>query len=258
MALRPNVARLRDLLLKSKLVDEFQMRAAMGRLEQWGGRLTGIIVDLGFVDDEAMVQALSQAMRIPVMHLGMVVKDQALLSKVDPVWCQEHGVFPVSLQNRVVTLAMSDPTEVDAVDYVQQRVGARVQVVVAPEGEIRAAIAKHYYGQSVPATRRPPTSAKDAHIESTRGEVFELDTSSPPKPGEGPTAAPNASDGWLGRAPSANTLLDDFLDDAPAEKADGLSAEELKRLESAVANQAKTGAILQALNTLLREKGYLS
>jgi hypothetical protein len=46
MALRPNVAKLKDVLLKSGLVDEFQMRSAMGRLEQWGGRLTGVIVEI--------------------------------------------------------------------------------------------------------------------------------------------------------------------------------------------------------------------
>lgn len=253
MALRPNVARLRDMLLKSKSVDEFQMKAAMGRLEQWGGRLTGIIVDMGFMDDEAMVKTLSESMRLPVAHLGMVVKDSQLLNKLDAAYCQEHGVFPVSMQNRVVTLAMSDPTEVDAIDYVQSKMGARVQVVVAAESEIRAAIAKHYRGQDVPATNRHTGAnrAREAHIEATKGQVFELDTSAPPKPVDAPTPAPAFSR----KSPSANTMLDDFLEDGASSY--DLSPEELKRLETARDNQLKAGAILRALQSLLTEKGYL-
>lgn len=254
MALRPNVARLRDMLLKAKVVDEFQMRAAMGRLEQWGGRLTGIIVDMGFVDDETMVKALSEVMHIPIAHLGMVVKDAQLLARLDAAYCQEHGIFPVGVQNRVVTLAMSDPTEVDAIDYVQSKVGARVQVVVAPESEIRAAIAKHYRGQDVPATGRNAAMnrAREAHIEATKGQVFELDMTAPPKPGDAPAAPPPT---FSRKAPSANTMLDDFLDEGP--RRDELSAEELKRLQTARENQAKAGAILRALQSLLTEKGYL-
>lgn len=254
MALRPNVAKLRDLLLKVQVVDEFQMRAAMGRLEQWGGRLTGVIVDMGFTDDETMVQALSAALRLPVAHLGMVPKDAALLAKVDAAFCDEHGLFPVSLQNRVATIAVSDPTELDTIDLLQSKLGARVQIVIAPESEIRAAIAKHYRGQSVPATRKTNNRAREAHIEATKGEVFELDTREPPKPGE---AAASKGEAWLKKAPSANTMLDDFLD-GEEESADGLNPDELKRLETARENQLKANAILRALQALLTEKGYLT
>ena len=255
MALRPNVAKLRDLLLKSKLVDEFQIRAAMGRLEQWGGRLTGLVVEMGFVDDETLTQTLSKALGLPTAHLGMVQKDTALLAKLSESFCEEHGVFPLSLQNRVLTLAMSDPTELDTVDLVASKLSARVQVVIAPEAEIKAAIAKHYRNESSSGARRKVMNReREAHIEATRGEVFELDTTAPPKPGENGAAA-SPSRAWMNKAPSANTMLDEFLDEEP--KMDGFTAEEVKRIEAAVVNQRKTTAILTALRELLAEKGYL-
>ncbi|PZR14977.1 MAG: general secretion pathway protein GspE [Archangium gephyra] len=255
MALRPNVAKLRDLLLKAKVVDEFQMRAAMGRLEQWGGRLTGVIVDMGFTDDETMVQTLSQALRLPVAHLGMVPKDSALLAKVDPAFCDEHAIFPVSLKDRVATIAVSDPTELDTIDRLQSKLGARVQMVIAPESEIRAAIARHYRNEVVPAARKNNNRARDAHIEATKGQLFELDDRAPPKPGEA-SADAGPSEAWMKKAPSANTMLDDFLEDEGPTN-EGLNAEELKRLEAARENQLKANAILRALQTLLTEKGYL-
>lgn len=254
MALRPNVAKLKDVLLKSGLVDEFQMRSAMGRLEQWGGRLTGVIVEMGFCDDETMVQTLSKALKVPVAHLGMVPRDGALLAKVDPEFCEEHGIFPVSLQNRTAVIAMSDPTELDTLDTLSSRLGARVQMVIASEREIIAAIAKHYRGQTVPATSRNTNRARDAHIAATSGQVFELDMSPPPKPGEEPGAG-SPSLAWMNKAPSANTMLDEFLDEGD-DKTDGFSAEEVKRVEAAVETQRKTTAILTALKALLAEKGF--
>lgn len=253
MALRSNVAKLRDLFLKAKVVDEFQMRAAMGRMEQWGGRLSGVLVEMGFADDETVANALAAALKLPILHLGMIQKDRALLAKLDAAFCDEHGIFPVSLKDRTATIAMSDPTELDTVDLIASRVSARVQVVISPETEIKAAIAKHYRGQVVSATRKVDNRARDAHIEATKGQVFELDERAPPKPGE--AEPPPRS--WLNKPPSANTMLDEFLDEDAEVKTDGFTPEELKRLEAAVVNQKKTTAILVALRALLTEKGYL-
>lgn len=256
MALRSNVGKLKDLLLKARIIDEFQARAAMGRLEQWGGRLTGIIVEMGFCDDEKMMNALSKALGLPTIHLGMVPKDGALLSKIDAEFCSEHGIFPVSLQGRTAVIAMSDPTELDTIDALAARLNARVQVSVASENEIRAAIAKHYHGKVVPATRGDKNRARDAHISATSGEVFELDTTSPPRASDAPQVSQQQA--WMNKPPSANTMLDEFLDegDSPP-KSQGFTAEEIARIEAAQVNQGKAAAILKALQALLTEKGYL-
>ena len=127
-----------------------------------------------------------------------------------------------------------------------------MQIAVASENEIRAAIAKHYRGQTVPATRRQDNRARDAHIAATSGEVFELDMTR--APGEGQVAASQA---WMNRPPSANTMLDEFLEEEPAAGSDGFTPEELARIDAAVENQAKAAAILRALQALLTEKGYL-
>lgn len=255
MALRTNVGKLKDLLLKARIIDEFQARAAMGRLEQWGGRLTGIIVDMGFVDDETLMNALSKALNLPTIHLGMVQRDGALLAKLDAEFCTEHGLFPVSLQNRVATIAVSDPTELDTIDALASKLNARVQMAVASENEIRAAIQKHYHGKVTPATR-DKNRARDAHISATSGEVFELDTSTPNKPSDSPRVSQQQQ--WMNKPPSANTMLDEFLDegDSPP-KSQGFTAEEVARIEAAQVNQAKAAAILKALQALLTEKGYL-
>ena len=257
MALRTNVGKLKDLLIKARVIDEFQARAAMGRLEQWGGRLTGVIVDMGFCDDEKMMNTLSKALGLPTIHLGMVQKDGALMAKIDAAFCAEHGIFPVSLQNRVATIAMSDPTELDTIDALQSKLGVRVQIAVASENEIRAAISKHYHGEAVRATGPDKNRQRDAAISATAGEVFELDTTTPDQREEVPRVSQQQQ--WMNKPPSANTMLDEFLDEGGGGdgKTEGFTPEEVTRIEAAQANQGKAASILRALQSLLTEKGYL-
>lgn len=255
MALRSNVARLKELILRAKIIDEFQMKAAMGHLEQWGGRLPGTIVEMGFCDDERMTQFLSQTLKVPRMHLGMVNRDATLLAKVPVEFATEHGVFPVTVQGRTATVAMSDPSELDTVDLLASMIGARVQVMISSEIEVQSAIAKHYRGESVPATRVKNTRARDAHIEATNGQVFELDTRPPPPPDE---QAVQSRGEWLQKSSSANSMLDEIFEDDETSPGtiDGFTPDEVKRIEAARANQRKTTAILLAVRALLGEKGY--
>lgn len=255
MALRSNVGMLKDLLLKAGVVDEFQMRAALGNLQQWGGRLSGVIVEMGFCDDETMTNALSRALKLPIVQLGMVPRDAALLSKLDVAFCDEHCVFPVRMENRTALVAMSDPTELDTIDALTAKIGARVQVAVASEKEIRAAIAKHYRGAAVPATHER-NLARDAHISATGGHIFDFENH-PPASIEQPGELPPPQQ-WMKKPPSANTLLDEVMGASRETQNEGLTADELKRIQIAHDNQLKAGAILKALHALLAEKGYLS
>lgn len=268
MALRPNVTRLKDQLLKAKVVDELQMRSALAHLEQWGGRLPAVLVEMGFCDEEELTTKLGEILRLPTMHLGMVHHDKGALSKVEPEFCDEHGVFPVNLQGRTATVAMADPTAVDTIDLLAAKLNARVQVAVAGESEIRNAINKHYRGLAAAAQPNRARTAFTAEVPvasssapraapppSVVGEdEIELDTSAPPEPGAAP-AGPSRD--WMNRPPSANTMLDEFFDEGAEAKTEGFTPEELKRLEAARDNQLKTAAILRALQSLLTEKGYL-
>jgi hypothetical protein len=270
MALKPNVAKLRELLLKAGVVDELQMRSAIGHLEQWGGRLPTVLVEMGFCDADELTERLAQLLRVPRAKLGTVPHDARALGRFDADFCEEHGVFPVTLDGRNATLAMADPTELDVIDLCAAKLNARVQVFIAAESEIRAAINRHYRKRSnAPAEPNRARKAFTAEVPTAspsapRGEApapgiagegdfeLELDTAAPP----GRASAPAAAQAFLKRAPSANTMLDEFFGDGDA-RTEGFTAEELQRLEAARVNQAKTSAILRALQSLLTEKGYL-
>lgn len=257
MANARSLSRLKDILLKAHLVDELQLRSAMARMDQWGGRLPAVLVELGFVDEEQLVETLGKSLKMPVTHLGTVVKDPAALSRLDVRFCEENAVFPVILKDRVLTLAMADPTELGIIDAVSAKANARVTPVLAAESEIAAAIARHYKGLHVEPKSYSMRKRVTHELPASEGgnlpeSVFQLDTREPPRPN-----APNTPTGFLGKAPSANTMLDEILGDDPTEaENEGFTEEELVRLDACRLNQEKASTIIRALTELLAEKGY--
>src|SRR5688572_8310304 len=159
--------RLSELLLKTGLIDDMQLRSALSRQDQWGGRLTKILPDMGLADEDELTEKLAQALRVPVMHLGTASKDTGALSRIDVRFAEERGVFPVQLKDNGKTLvvAMANPSDLDLIDEIGRRGRARVVVSMASETEIFNAIQRHYRNadpsthQSKRKPKRQPTPA---------------------------------------------------------------------------------------------------
>lgn len=250
------LSRLKDILIKAGLIDELQLRSAVARMDQWGGRLPAVLVDMGFVDEEQLGQAIGAALKMPLTHLGTVVKDPAALSRVDVAFCEQHAVFPVLIKDRVLTLAMADPTELGTIDAVSAKAGVRVVPALAAESEIQAAIARHYRGvvlepRSHSMRKRVTHDVGDSDGGNLPASVFQLDLRAPP-PAQ-PAREPQEQ--HYSRSKSANTMLDEILGDE--EERPDFTPEELVRLDACRLNQQKASRIVDALRVLLREKGIL-
>lgn len=224
-------AKFADVLMKARLIDELQLKSAAAHMERWATSLPRAIAELGFADEDLVVDALAKALRVPATHLGNVLKDNTALRALGVDWCEKNIAFPVSLKDRVLTLAMADPTDLQVVDTAGSMARARVNVVMAAESEIRTAIAKHFRGQDLPQPRKKTSSIRQVAPPpgAQPEEKLEFDLTGPPRPG-------------LSEEPSA-----------PAR----FTAEEVQRLQAVMQNQDKVGHILRTVQELLAAKGWV-
>lgn len=232
--------RVAEILMQAGLIDELQLRSALGHLNQWGGRLGHALVEKQFASEEAVVDALAAALHAERLMLGSLARDAAALSKLDAEFCRDKGVFPVHVRDggKTLLLAMADPTDGEAIQDVTRRTRMRVVPGIAGEGEIRAAIDRLYLGKE-PAPRPPSKVSMNRVPESPR----------PGPPVLQPARAANPAP-----AAAAGDALDELLDAGPA----SFDEEAMARLRSIIDNQQKSGRILRALTELLVEKGQIS
>lgn len=255
MATRTRVG---ELLMRAGVIDELQLRSAMARYDQWGGRLGKIVSELGLADDETIAAALAKATGLPRIRLGTLTRDAAALARLDAAYCAEKGVFPAQLRDggKSLALAMADPTDLTLVDDVAMRARARVIPLVASEIEISHAILRLYKNQepSSPGTSRAReavrTSADDLRL--AREPTFDessLGSAAVPTEPSLSRQRPAPSESQAGRMIDALIL---------GEAGEEWTPEERAQLESLRANQQRSSAIVRALVELLMEKGYLT
>jgi len=136
--------RLGELLLREKRITGAQLQEALGHQRSNGGRLGSSLVKLGFVRDDDISAVLSRQYGVPAITLNQFTLDPAVVRLVPSETATKYHVIPVSRSGTTLTLAMTDPTNVFAMDDIKFMTGLHVEPVVASENAIRDAIDKYY------------------------------------------------------------------------------------------------------------------
>src|SRR5215831_18775330 len=136
--------RLLELLVKEGLVAADQAQKATAEQRRTGDRLATVLTRLQFLKEDDLLDFLSRKYGIPIINLGRVEVDPDILKLVRKEIVQKYLVFPVRKVGNTLTLALSDPTVVLAIDDVQFATGLHVIPVLAAESAIRSAIERSY------------------------------------------------------------------------------------------------------------------
>src|SRR5688500_5515655 len=145
-------ARIGELLLKEKRITNDQLQAALEHQRQHGGKLGYNLVTLGFVKDEEITALLSKQYGVPSIALGAFEIDPAIVKLLPGETAQKYQVVPLSRAGATLTIAMTDPTDVFAMDAIRFMTGYNVEPVVASDIAATEAIT-NYYGV-VPGTAK--------------------------------------------------------------------------------------------------------
>jgi type IV pilus assembly protein PilB len=147
--------RIGELLLKEKRISAEQLQEALNYQRTNGGKLGANLVKLGFVKDEEITALLSKQYGVPSIALNQFEIDPAVIKLVPAETARKYQIVPLSRAGATLTIAMTDPTNVFAMDDVKFMTGYNVEPVVASETAVLDSIDKYYGvgGPAVPAGR---------------------------------------------------------------------------------------------------------
>ncbi|MBI4752879.1 Flp pilus assembly complex ATPase component TadA [Candidatus Desantisbacteria bacterium] len=162
--------RLGEMLVRDKMITEKQLQIALTAQRTSGKRLGRMMRELGFISEEVLMNYLSQQLRIPQVSLADIDEIPSELIKAVPGFLvRRHLLIPISKTAQTITVAMTDPLDIFAIDDATLLLGHyQVIPVIAPEAEILAAIEK-YYGDNM-YREAVLQGAKDKGIEVIRDE----------------------------------------------------------------------------------------
>jgi type IV pilus assembly protein PilB len=150
--------RIGELLLKEKRVTPEQLQQALNHQKANGGKLGFNLVKLGFVKEEEITALLSKQYGVPSINLVQFDIDPAVIKLIPADTALKYQIIPLSRSGATLTIAMTDPTNVFAMDDIKFMTGYNVEPVVASEAAVVDAI-RRYYPSAAKAAAAPGASA---------------------------------------------------------------------------------------------------
>ena len=140
--------RIGEMLVSAGLITEEQLKEALKKQREDGGKLGSILVREGFVDEEDLTSHLSQQYGVPAINLASFDIDESVFKLIPSETARKYELIPINRTGATLTIAMVDPTNVFAMDDIKFMTGYNVEPVIASEVAILEAIENHYQSTS--------------------------------------------------------------------------------------------------------------
>src|SRR5258705_9669074 len=138
--------RLGEILVKESLISQEQLQKALEYQRANGGKLGSCLTKMGYITDDDITGVLSRQYGVPSINLKYYEIDPNVIRLIPQDTALRYQVVPLSRVGSVLTIAMTDPTNVFAMDDVKFMTGFNVEPVVASESAIADAISRFYGG----------------------------------------------------------------------------------------------------------------
>lgn len=125
------------LLIQEGLVAEEVLRATEDEAKKQNKPMMVVLNERGVVDDELLTHAIAQVSGVPYVNLSNSIIDQDVLSLLPEDIAERFMAVPLAeVQNRLA-VAMIDANNVQAVDYLANRIQRPIKVFMASETGVR-------------------------------------------------------------------------------------------------------------------------
>lgn len=175
--------RLGEILKQAGIIDDFQLNSALSYQRHWGGRFGESLIKLGYLTEGKLQDFLARQFDLPQVDISSRKVSADVLQYIPVAKAKEFHVIPVERQEMSGTIhlvvAMTDPTNLLAIDSLQFLTGCRIKPALASAEAISQAIALNY---------------DHLQKETDDQELLDLDLETlkePPKPA--PTPEPKAA-----------------------------------------------------------------
>jgi len=143
-ASRINNKQLGELLLDQGIVSQEQLGQALNMQRDKGGLIGEILVELGYVKENDIAQSLTAQYGFPYLTLKNYDVSPEITSIIPPRLARQYLLVPIDKIGSNLTLAMSNPLNIQAIGDVELLSGCSVQAFVSTSSDIKIAIEKYY------------------------------------------------------------------------------------------------------------------
>ncbi|OGU12760.1 MAG: general secretion pathway protein [Geobacteraceae bacterium GWC2_58_44] len=137
--------KLGELLIKAGRITTAQLEETLKGQAIFGGRFGTNLVEMGYLDEHDLAHFLSKKTGIAHASPEQLMDVPPQVTRLIPEEAvRKYQVMPLALNNRKLTVAMTDPTDFATIDEISFLTGYIVVPVITPELRLVCALEKHY------------------------------------------------------------------------------------------------------------------
>jgi type IV pilus assembly protein PilB len=133
-----------EILKKEGQIIQTQLDEALAIHKKDGGFLGSILLRNGHIDENTIPNLLSRKYNYPIINIAEQEIDAAVIKMMPFELAKGHFAFPVRFKDNTLLVAMTEPTNTNAVEELTTQVKVTVRVGVAAEKDIIEGYRKYY------------------------------------------------------------------------------------------------------------------
>lgn len=162
-------AQVEDDLVKSGILTAAQLEDAKEKAKKQQGSVFGTLVSGKLVTNEQLTKAIAKATKVPYVNLTSATVEPAILELLPQDIAERYMAVPLGEMQHRLVVAMLDADNVQAVDFLSNKIGRPLKVYVASEEGIRNVLAQYHLNVSKEVTGSIGQFEKDVAAEQQKG-----------------------------------------------------------------------------------------
>jgi len=150
-------------LVQDGILDEKTIAEAAGEAKSKKSGLVAYLIDNELADPARVAIAASHEFGVPLLDLDAFDLDLDAVRAVDQQLLQKHRVLPLMLRGKRIFIAVSDPTNLQALDEIKFQTNLRVDPVVVEQDKLAEQVSR-------------ALDAVDTSMEDLQDDDFDLDS----------------------------------------------------------------------------------
>ncbi|OWZ84053.1 GspE/PulE family protein [Natranaerobius trueperi] len=141
---RQKKKQLGELLVDTNTITNHQLNKIVEHQHETGKTFRKSIVDLNIISEDELIQVLKSHMGIKYISLQNYYLKKEIVNQIPSYLMKHYQVLPINISGNKLTLAMSDPLNVVAIDNIQMATGLEIEPVIATTKEIEQEITRFF------------------------------------------------------------------------------------------------------------------
>lgn len=136
-----------ELLTQEKIITPEQLDRALEDQRQSGERVGSILIRLGYINEDTLVDFLARQFNVPQVNIGKLITPKDVIGLIPIDIANKYQAIPFGVMGNTLNVAMADPGNLFIIDDLRFLTRKNIQVHVASDSGIKKAISQMLGGE---------------------------------------------------------------------------------------------------------------